>query len=326
MSNNSCDLAIIGSGLTGMSVAIAAYCKNPDLAIKLFGIPYDSNTAKKGEIENIPGIAKTVGVDFIQQLVEQLQNLNSEFAQDIDSSEIVQNATKLDVTNEIVDSISKTKAGFNIVTEQQSIDAKAIVISTGLPELKHTIKGEDEFVHKGVSHCAVCDGALFRGRKVVIIGKGNFVARGALFLRKFCRKITLLCPENKLDCDSRFLKKIEGSSNINVKYSINLEDIEIFGNQTVEGLRYQAENEMKEISVNAVFIELKDIPDLSFAESLGIELTEEGFIKTNNFNATNIDGLYATGTVKGELDYAAILMGDGYKTGINVVEHLEELP
>ncbi len=336
MSDNSCDLAIIGSGLTGLSAAIAVYCKNPELKIKIYGIPFDSNTAKKGEIENIPGIHKIVGVDFIQQLVEQVQSLNLEFTQEKIGSEHKEGTPKeeimekikqefpiLEITNELVKSISRSDKSFNIITDQHSIETRSVIIATGLPELKHTIKGEDEFVHKGVSHCAVCDGALFRGKKVVIIGRGNFVARGALFLRKYCRKITLLCPNDSLDCDKRFLRKLDLSSNVAVKYNIDLDGIEIYGNQTVEGLRYQEENEMKELSVNGVFIELKDKPDLSYLSSLNIELTEEGFIKTQPNNSTSVKGLYAAGTVKSELDYAPILMGDGYKTGIFVAEYLE---
>jgi thioredoxin reductase (NADPH) len=337
MSNNYCDLAIIGSGLTGLSAAIAVYCKNPELKVKIYGIPFDSNTAKKGELENIPGINRIVGVDFIQQLVEQVQSLSLELTHDKITSEHQEGITKeeilsgvksdlpvLDITNEMVKSVTKSEKGFNIVTDQQNIETKGIIISTGLPELKHTIKGEDEFVHKGVSHCAVCDGALFRGRKVAIIGTGNFVARGALFLRKYCRKITLLCPNKKLDCDKRFLKKLKASSNIKIKNNINLDSIEIFGNQTVEGLKYQEESEIKELSINAVFIELKDKPDLSILKELNIESTKEGFIKTQKDNSTNVKGLYAAGTVKGEFDYAPILMGDGYKTGIFVAEYLEE--
>ena len=328
MSNNNCDLAIIGSGLTGLSAAIAVYCKNPELKIKTYGIPFDSNTAKKGEIENIPGIHNVVGVDFIQQLVEQVQELNMEFIQDKDSAEqvegIKQDIPVLDITNEMIKSISRSEKGFNISSDQQSIETKSVIIATGLPELKHTIKGEDVFAHKGVSHCAVCDGALFRGRKVAIIGTGNFVARGALFLRKYCRKITLLCPNVKLGCDKRFQRKLDSSSNVKIKYDIDLDSIEIYGSQTVEGLRYREESEIRELSINGIFIELKDKPDLSYLSDLNIELTEEGFIKTQPDNSTNVKGLYAAGTVKGEFDYAPILMGDGYKAGIFVTEYLEE--
>jgi len=336
MDNETCDLAIIGSGLTGLSAAIAAYCKNPDITIKIFGIPFDSNTAKKGEIENIPGTSKVVGVDFIQQLIEQVQSLNSEFihdkitSEDVEgiphediSSEIKQDFPILDFTNEMVKSISKSEKGFKIITEQQIIETKTVIVSTGLPELKHTIKGEDEFVNKGVSHCAVCDGALFRGRKVVIIGMGNFVARGALFLRKYCKKITLLCPNDNLGCDKRFLKKLNASSNIKIKNNIDLDSIEIYGNQTVEGLKYQEESEIKELSINGVFIELKDKPDLSILGDLNIEETEEGFIKTQANNSTNLNGLFAAGTIRGEMDYIPILMGDGYKTGIYAINYLE---
>ena len=116
--------------------------------------------------------------------------------------------------------------------------------------------------------------------------------------------------------------KLDGSTNITIKNKIDLESIEIFGNQTVESIKYQDESEIKELSVNAVFIELKDKPNLKFVDTLGLELSEDGFLKTDKHNATNIKGIYATGTVKGELDYAAILMGDGYKTGIKVAEYL----
>jgi len=337
MSNDKCDLTIIGSGLTGLSAAIAVYCKNPEVKIKIYGIPFDSNTAKKGELENIPGINKTIGVDFIQQLVEQIQNFNLEFTHDKVNSEHQEGITKeeniygvksdfpiLDITNEMVKSVSKSENGFSVTTNQKTIETKAIIVSTGLPELKHTIKGEDEFVHKGVSHCAVCDGALFRGRKTAIIGTGNFVARGALFLRKYCKKITILCPDTTLGCDKRFQKKLDASPNVTIKYDVDLKKTEIYGNQTVEGLRYQEGGEIKELSVNGVFIELKDKPDLSYFSSLNIELTEEGFIKTQPNNSTNVKGVYAAGTVKGEFDYAPILMGDGYKTGIYVAEYLEE--
>ncbi len=337
MDAENCDLAIIGSGATGLSAAIAAYSKNPDLKIKLFGIPFDSNTAKKGELETLPGISKIIGVDFIQQIVDQVQSLNLEFIQDKISSDSAEEIPKeeimsdvnqvvpvLNITNEMVKSVSKEENKFIINTEEKSIEAKSIIISTGLPELHHTIKGEEVFVHKGVSHCAVCDGALFRGRKVVIIGTGNFVARGALFLRKYCRKVTLLCPDDELGCDKRFLKKLTAASNITIRNNVNLDTVEIFGSQNVEGLRYQEESEMKELSVNGVFIELKDKPDLSIFEELNISTTEDGFINTQINNSTNIEGLFAAGTIKGELDYTPILIGDGYKAGIEVVKYLEE--
>jgi thioredoxin reductase len=317
MVSENCEIAIIGSGLTGISAAVAAYSKNPDLTIKLFGIPFDSNTAKKGEIENVPGIIKIVGVDFIQQLVDQVENLNTE----IERNEVA--SSTLEITNEMVKSVTKTEKGFSITTDDKSVEANTVIIATGLPELKHTIKGEDDFVHKGVSHCAVCDGALYRGKKVAIIGKGNFIARGALFLRKYCRKVTLLCPTNELSCDRRFLKKIKSAENIVLKTGINLSSIEISGAQVVQGLKYEEEGEIKNISVGGVFIELKDKPDFSIFADLNLEKTSDGYILTDEHNSTNVEGVFAAGTVKGELDYAPILMGDGYKTGVHAAEYLK---
>ncbi len=317
MSLEKCDLAIIGSGLTGMSAALAAYSRNPRQIIKIFGIPFDSNTAKKGEIENIPGINKVVGVDYIQQIITQIENLSAEFAKEDEPN-------KLEFINEDVTALSKNETHFQLITDSRNIEAKAVIISTGLPELKNTIKGEDEFVHKGVSHCAVCDGALFRGRKVAIIGEGNFVARGALFLRKYCRKVTVICQNSTLDSDDRFLKKLSKSEKVSFKFNIDLESVEIFGSQNVEGLRFQEDGESRELSINAVFVELKDKPDLTFLKNFALDITENGYIIKSAKNTTSVEGIFTAGSISGEMDYIPILMGDGYKAGISATEYLKE--
>jgi len=317
MSLEKCDLAIVGSGLTGMSAALAAYNRNPNQIIKIFGIPFDSNTAKKGEIENIPGINKVIGVDYIQHIISQIENLNAEFSKEDESN-------KLEFINEDVTSIAKNETHFQLITDSRNIEAKAIIISSGLPELKHTIKGEDEFVHKGVSHCAVCDGALFRGKKVAIIGDGNLVVRGALFLRKYCRKVTVICPNPTLDADNRFLKKLSKSQNVSFKYSIDLETLEIFGSQIVEGLKFLEDGENRELTVNAVFVEMKDKPDLTFLKDISLDITEAGYIIKNAKNATNIEGIFTAGSISGEMEYIPILMGDGYKAGISVTDYLKK--
>ncbi len=320
MDNETCDLAIIGSGLTGLSAAIAAYCKNPDLIIKTFGISYDSNTAKKGDIENIPGVDTIIGVDYIQKLTEQIDKFSSEFAPEQPTDN---HFPVIELINENVIALNNLGSDFEIKTPDQSFVSKAVIISTGIPELKGTIKGEDEFVHKGVSHCAVCDGALFRGRKAAIIGNGNIVARGTLFLRKYCRKITVLCHTETLECDMRYLKKLTTSSNIQIKYKIPINSLEVFGSLVVQGIKYKELQDEKELSVDAIFVELKDKPNIVYAEDLNLEITVDGHIKTDEKNATNVSGLFVAGTARGEKDYVPILMGDGYKAGVYAAEYLE---
>ncbi len=320
MDKVNCDLAIIGSGSTGLSAVIAAYCKNPDLVIKAFGISYDSNTAKKGDIENIPGVDKIIGVDYIQKLTEQIEKFSSEFTSEQPTDTYF---PIIELINENVISLNTLDSDFEIKTSDQSFVSKAVIISTGIPELKGTIKGEDEFVHKGVSHCAVCDGALFRGRKAVIVGTGNIVARGALFLRKYCRKITVLCHTATLECDKRYLKKLTASSNIQIKYKIPIDSLEVLGSQVVQGIKYKELQDEKELSADVIFVELKDKPNIVYAEELNLEITVDGYIKTNEKNATNVSGLFVAGTARGEKDYVPILMGDGYKAGVYAAEYLE---
>ena len=311
MNDDTCDIAIVGPGLTGMSAAIAAFSKDPDLKINLFGISFDSNTAKKGEIENIPGFDKIIGVDLIQKITEQLENLNTE-------------SSSISTINENVTNINKIDSGFEIIIEEAKYVAKTVILTTGLPELKNTIKGEETFTHKGVSHCAVCDGALFRGRKAVIIGTGNFIARGALYLRKYCRKITIICPDAELGCDKRFLKKIEATPTIQSNYRIDLDTVEIVGTNVVQSVKFTKEGEEKEISTDVIFIELKDKPDLSYLKNVNLNIDEDGYVQTNETNETNVKGIFAAGTIRGELDYTPVLMGDGYKAGNYAVEYLKK--
>lgn len=324
------DLVIIGSGLTGLSAAIAAYSKNPDLKVKLFGIPYNTITAKKGTIDTIPGIESVVGVDYIVQILGQIEKFNNEYISSFSSSEeqndnLEMKGKRIEIEEEKISKIKKEEENFVLVTEEgETIRAKAVILAYDLPELKGAIKGEEEFESQGLSYCAVCDGALFRGKKVCIIGKDNFAARGALFLRKYCRKVTVICPSSTLDIDKRFMKKLEKSPNVKIKYGIDLSKVEVVGTQFVTGIKFVEDGEEKELSVNAVFIELKDKPDLSMLKELDIKINEEGFLVTNSKKETTIPGIFAAGVITGEEDYCAILMGEGYKAGINAVNYINK--
>ncbi len=296
------DLVIIGAGITGLSAALGAYYKNNEKKIAVFGQPYDSHTAKKGEIDNIPGFSKLVGVDLIQQILKQIED------------------TSITIKHDLVTEVKKEESTFHISNSSGTISSKAIVLATGFPELKYTIKGEKELEYKGVSHCAICDGALYQGRKVAVIGGGNDGARGALFLSRYCRKITLLTSSNSIDCDKRYMQEMTSKEKITLITSAQIQ--EIVGAMKVESLKYIVDGEAKELSVQGVFIELKDNPDLSFLASLELSVDGNGIIQTDNNNKTNILGLFAAGKVRGLHDYTSILAGDGYKAGIEAMNYL----
>ncbi|MHA1686039.1 MAG: NAD(P)/FAD-dependent oxidoreductase [Candidatus Heimdallarchaeaceae archaeon] len=305
MSKNVFDLVIIGAGISGMSAALGAFFANPQITLKIFGKPFESNTAKQGEINNFPGYKKIIGVEFIQNIVDQVRDLG------------------IEVSYDEVKALSRIgEEDFLIETENGRVHAKRIILATGLPELKNTIKGEEQFEFKGVSYCAVCDGALFRGKKVAILGYGNVVGRGTLFLRKYCRKITVLCPKEDLGCDGYYMNEIEKSENIKVVY--NVEPLEVYGTQLIQGIKYKTpDGETHDLSVHSLFIELKDKPDLSILKGVDIKLNNDGFVSASEIGETNIKGLYAVGAIKGLEDYAVIHAGDGFKVGLIVGKELK---
>lgn len=298
------NLVIVGAGISGMSATIGAYFAYPKMSIKVFGRPFESNTAKQGDINNYPGFTKIGGIDLIQNTMDQISNL------------------KLDISEEEVKGISKDGDKFKIETRKQEVYADNVILAIGLPELKNTIKGEKQFEFKGVSYCAVCDGALFRGKKVAILGYGNVVGRGTLFLRRYCRKITVLCPKDNLECDGYYLDEIEKSDNIKVEY--NVEPIEVYGTQLIQGIKYKTNGEEKDLSVHSLFIELKGKPDLSILKDMEIKTNDEGYLEVSETGETSIPGLYAVGAITGLEDYAIIHAGNSFKVGLEVGTRIRE--
>ncbi len=299
--NDIIDIAIIGADIAGLTASIAAYFYNPDLKIEIFGHPYNSTLSKKGIIENVPG-SQFEGVRKIEEVLKQLEQY------------------EIPVFREDIHSIDKIKEGFKLNLENKIKISKTIILALDLSEQKYTIDGEEKLEYKGVSHCAICDGALYRGKKVVIIGNDNHAAKGALFLKQYCRKVTILAKE-ELKCDKLYNKRIQESQNITLVTGADVQAI--VGQMKVEEIRYTVNEEEKTMRTDGVFIELKKYPDLSLLDPLGIKFDDEGYIVTNHKNQSSIEGMFVAGVLNKREDYIVILAGDGYVAGFNAAKYLD---
>ncbi|MBD3192668.1 MAG: thioredoxin-disulfide reductase [Candidatus Heimdallarchaeota archaeon] len=298
-------IAIIGAGPAGLTAAI--YTARAGLATVVLGNPYDSQVAKLGVIENYPGFAEGIqGLELIEAMENQAK------------------ANNVEVIYEQVISIESIDDGFSLKTEEdETIEAKSIILAMGSRYRKIRIPGEEEFYAKGVSYCAVCDGALYQGKNTVVVGYGTGAAKAAVYLSNISPKVYLICPKKELGAEAIYEDRLNEKDNIEVHYLARVK--EILGEEFVEKVHFKEKGEIKEIKTEGVFIEYGTVPNTVLAEQIGVQVDEKGFIMTNSETLeTNVPGVFAAGDVRGQIRQIATAVGDGCITSYGVQKYLGE--
>ncbi|MDD5753101.1 MAG: FAD-dependent oxidoreductase [Candidatus Pacebacteria bacterium] len=291
------DLIIIGGGSAGITAGIYAARQkiNTLLLTKSFG---GQMVHKSVEIENYPGFDKISSSELIERFENQLKSKDIEIEEDK------------------VLSITK-KEYFDVLTEKKKqYQAKAIIIATGSEPRKLNIKGEKEFLGKGVSYCPTCDGPIFSKKKVVVIGGGEAGFETAIFLKKYALDVTILEQGEK----SRASKEIqERASNAGIQVIVNAIVKEIKGTNFVEEILY---NEGL-IKTDGVFVQIGYVPDASFAKDL-VDINERGEILVNfETLETKTPGLFAAGDINnGKVKQIVTACGEGAQAAIYAYNYL----
>jgi thioredoxin reductase (NADPH) len=296
---------IIGAGPAGFSAAI--YTARAGIATLVIGNPFESQVAKLGLIENYPGFKKGVqGLELAEEMDKQTR------------------ANGAAVLYDLVVKIEKTDSSYKVTTDaDEEYETDSILLAMGSRHKKMRVKGEDEFFAKGISYCAVCDGALYQGKKTAVLGYGNGAAKAALYLANISSKVYLLCPRKTLEADTIYEHRLKGLDNIEIHYLART--TEIGGGEFVEFLKYKESKEETEIAVDGVFIEFGSVPNTVLAEQLGVEVNEKGFIVNDpETMETNVPGVYAAGDVCGRIRQIATAVGDGCVASYSIQDYLEE--
>lgn len=262
------DAIVVGSGISGMSAAI--YLKRANLDILIFEsyIP-GGQINNTSNVENYPGFTKVDGPTLVMNIHDQINAMNIPL-----KYEKVINVTKED--------------NFIVETNKEKYIAKNIVIATGRTPNKLGI--EDKFIGKGVSYCALCDGALYKDLEVVVVGGGNSAFEESLYLSKICKKVTILNRSENLRATKILQEEVFSKQNIEIIYnctidSINSENEKIVSVNTNKGI----------INCSGIFIYIGLTPNLDY---LNIDVNKENnYIIVDNSMRTNIKGLYACGDV-----------------------------
>lgn len=254
-------------------------------------------------IENYPGVETVKGAD----LIEKLKSHTKRYAE-IREFEPVEHI--------------EAKGDFLVQTPQGEYTGKAIILATGCTRRKLGVKGEKEFSGKGVSYCATCDGYFFKGKKVVVVGGGDTAAVNALFLKNLGCDVTLIHRRDQLRADAVHQQRLErGKVNIHLNSVVE----EIVGDKVVKGIKIRdiKENAEKLIEVDGVFICVGEEPNNELAKKIGVSLDEEGYIKTDNTQRTNLERVYAAGDVTGGVKQVVVACAEGAIAALSAFEDIK---
>ncbi len=298
------DVAIIGAGPAGLTAAI--YSARYGLKTVVFEDPSRiSQLAIAPIIENFPGYEGS-GLDLITKMKEQ--------------------ATKFGAEHRVerVEDVRRENGYFVVKTDSGEYRARTIIIATGGKHKELGVDGEREFVGRGVSYCAVCDGFFFKGKKVVVIGGGNSALADALYLRDLGCDVMIIHRRDEFKADA-FLQKQVFDKGIPVLWNTIVEKIE--GENRVERIivRNVKTGERKVLEVDGVFIAVGIQPQTEIAFKLGVEMNPYGYIKVDKKQRTNVEGVFAAGDCcDNPLKQAITACGDGAIAAYSAYEYLKD--
>jgi thioredoxin-disulfide reductase len=300
------DLVIVGGGPAGITAGIYAARQrlNTLLITKEFGGQLSRKALK---IENYPGFLAISGLALAKKLEKHLKKQDIEILMD----EVIK--------------VERRGKNFKVITEsKKKFEAKTIIIASGGDPRPLEVPGEKEFIGKGVSYCAVCDGALFPNKTVAVIGGGNSGFEAAIYLNRIAKNIYILEAGPKVKADKKNqeivqrLKKIEVITNALLK--------KIKGDKFVKSIVYQDKEskEEKTLAVKGVFVEIGSQPATSFVKGL-VEFNEKDEIKVEFETCkTKTPGVFAAGDVNiGRSKQIAPACGEGCKAALAAYEYLQ---
>ena len=273
------DLIIIGGGPAGLTAAIYAGRAKLDVLLlenKILG----GQVRNSFTIENYPGFKSVQG----SRLADLMQEQAAEFGAVIDEFDLIEKIYLSD-DEKIIE------------TEMYIYKPKAVIIATGAVPKKLPIKGEQEFQGKGIHYCAVCDGAMYEGKNIAVVGGGNAALEEALFLTRFAEKVYLIRRYDYFRAEKSVIEEVYNNPKIEVLLNEDL--IEAKGDDFLKKvvLRNTVSNEISELEVEAVFGYIGTEPKTSDVKEY-VKVTEQGYIITDEDMQTNIKGVYAAGDVR----------------------------
>jgi thioredoxin reductase (NADPH) len=297
------DVIIIGGGPSGLTAAIyASRAGLKALIIEKAGC--GGQMAITDALENYPGFSSVNGFELAAKLEEQARNFGAKIIYD----EVV----------EIQDGAVK-----KVITANDFYETKTIIIASGANPKKTRVKGEEQFIGKGVSFCATCDAPFYRNKAVVVVGGGDSAIQEASYLAKFASCVTVIHRRDNLRAAKSLQDKMLSYSNISTMYNSVLE--EICGGEKIEKVIISnvKTGEKTEMKADGVFVFVGLIPNTLFLKNAALD--ENGYIITDENMKTNIEGIFACGDVRKKvLRQVVTAASDGAQAAVSAQRQIEE--
>ncbi len=273
------DVIIIGSGPAGLSAAIYS-ARSALKTLVITGRAIGGQAAITAEIENYPGFPDGIsGMELIRLMQEQAKKFGAEIQMD-----------------EVI-SVNLQEHPFTITTYSGDYRCKALIVATGVSPRRLGVPGEEEFIGRGVSFCATCDGFFFKDQDVAVVGGGDSAVKEALYLTRFARKVYIIHRRDQLRAEA--IIQARARQNERIEFVLNSVVTEIVGKDKVEGVKIRnvVTGEESFLKVEGVFIYIGNTPNTSLFRGQ-LELDEQGYIVTDRAMHTNIPGVFAAGDVQ----------------------------
>jgi thioredoxin reductase (NADPH) len=300
------DVVVIGSGLAGLTAGLFAARHGLSTLILESNIP-GGHLISIEKIEDFPGFPDGIaGYDLCPTVQRQAADQGAEFQR----AEVL----KLEVKDRL----------WSVATDEESHVAKAVIVATGSTLKELGVPGEEKLMGRGVSHCASCDGPLYDGQVVGVVGGGDSALQEALTLANFAESVLVFQREASFTGNNSYLDRVLSESKIVPHYETTIE--EVLGNDQLSGVRVRnlASNEVSQVDLAGLFVYVGMKPNTGFLQNV-LQLSDTGHVPTDGWMKTERDGLYAVGDIRQDSAAQAIASaGDGATAAIAAYRYIKE--
>jgi thioredoxin-disulfide reductase len=295
------DVIIIGAGAAGITAAI--YAARANLNFEIISKDVGGLTLWSPDIENYTGYHNLTGIELIEKFKEHMADYD------------------IKIKEESVSKIEKKDGNFLVKTDQEEYETKTVVVASGSSPRKLDVPGADKYEGKGLAYCATCDGPLFAGKDVAVVGGGDSALAAALTLVQMVNKVYIINLTEKLTGKDKALsEKVLKSDKVEVIN--NTKTTEVVGNDFVTGLKYSQNGEEKALNIQGVFVEIGHVRNIDFVKGL-VELNDAKEIIVDKTGASSVPGIFAAGDVTDlQGKQTVIACGDGSRALLSAFAYI----